>query len=438
MSFTYDEAIAYLDAHIGQGVKPGLERMRGLLEMMGHPEEGYPIIHVAGTNGKTSVSRMSTMLLVAHGLTTGTFISPHLQRIEERISVNGFDADREQFAQAVYDVAAFADLYEERFEPLTYFELTAAMAFAFFADQAVEAAVVEVGLGGRLDATNVVEGDVAVLTGVGLEHTEFLGDTLELIAREKLAIVEEGSVLVTGPLVREVEVVAREVAEEKGARLFRYGADFRVEESARALGGWNLTIEGIHGQYDDLYLPVHGRHQTINLAVAIAAVESLLDRALDHDAAVDAVSVVRSNGRMEPVGTDPLVMLDGAHNPDGFRALAVALAEEFPTTKWVLLLGAMADKDLEGMIEPVAKRLAAVVTTRVESPRAEEPDRLAERIRPLVDAPVHPAGSPDQALGLARELAGPDGSVLVSGSLYLVGEMRSRILGEDPPARNER
>lgn len=438
MILTYEQAVAYLDRHIGAGVKPGLSRIRGLLDLMGNPEEGYPLIHVAGTNGKTSVSRMATMVLVGHGLTTGTFTSPHLERIEERLSVNGYDADREQFAQAVSDVAAFADIYEARHEPLTYFELTAAAAFAFFAEQAVEAAVVEVGLGGRLDATNAAHGNVAVLTGVGLEHTEYLGETVEQIAREKLAILEQGAALVTGPVLPEVDKIARAFAAERHSAHFRYGADFRVEEAVRAVGGWDVTIDGIHGRYEDLYLPVHGRHQTINLAVAIAAVEALLDRELDEDATADAVSVVRTPGRMEPIATDPIVMLDGAHNPDGFRALSVSLAEEFPTTKWVLVLGSMIDKDLPQMIPAIAPRLAAVVTTSVESARAYEPKDLAARVGGMVDVHVEAAESVSAALDRARELAENDDGVLVAGSLYLAGEVRSLVLGDGTVDRNER
>jgi dihydrofolate synthase/folylpolyglutamate synthase len=438
MIFDYEQAVAYLDRHIGAGVKPGLGRIRGLLDLMGNPEEGYPLIHVAGTNGKTSVSRMATMVLVGHGLTTGTFTSPHLERIEERFSVNGYDADAEQFAQALTDVAVFADIYEERYEPLTYFELSAAAAFAFFAEQAVEAAVVEVGLGGRLDATNVAHGNVAVLTGVGLEHTEFLGETVELIAREKLAILEPGAALVTGPLVPEVDRIARTVAEEQGSEHYRYGYDFRVDDATRAVGGWDITIEGIHGRYEDLYLPIHGRHQTINLAVAIAATEALLNRELDDAGLVDAVSVIRTPGRMEPIATDPVILLDGAHNPDAFRALGVSLSEEFPTTKWVLVFGAMIDKNIDDMIPALAPRLAAVITTSVESTRAFEPDDLAARVGELVDVHVEAAASVSHALERARELVEDDDGILVAGSLYLAGAVRSLVLGDGTVDRNER
>ena len=437
--FDYDGAVAYLDSHIGRGMAPGLSRIKGLLDLMGHPEETYPMIHVAGTNGKTSTSRMATTLLMGHGLTTGTFISPHLQRVEERFHVNGAPLIDEDFAQAVADVAAFADIYEQRSgESLTYFELTAAIAFSWFADQAVATGVIEVGLGGRLDATNAAHADVAVLTGVGLDHTEHLGSTVEEIAGEKLAILEEEAVLVSGPLLPDLVRLANRTAAEKGAKHRHYGSDFNVEGAVPAVGGWTLDIEGVFGRYEDLYLPVHGRHQTINLAVAIAAVESLLDRGLDEEAVLQAVSVVVSPGRMEPVAVDPLLLLDGAHNADGFRALGSSLREEFPSHSWVLVFAAMADKDVEGMLDAVESRVTHVVVTAIDSARAPAAEELADRIRDHLSVPVEAIDDNAGALARAREVAGGKGAVLVAGSLYLVGAVRSLELGEGVVHRNER
>ncbi len=437
--FDYERAVAYLDSHIGRGVVPGLSRIKGLLELMGHPEASYPIIHIAGTNGKTSTSRMATTLLMAHGLTTGTFISPHLQRVEERFHVNGFPLIEEDFVQAVADVAAFADIYEQRSgEALTYFELTAAMAFSWFADQAVATGIIEVGLGGRLDATNAAHAEVAVLTGVGLDHTEYLGSTVEEIATEKLDILEEEAVLVSGPLVPDLVRLANRAAAAKGAKHRHYGEDFRVEGSAPAVGGWTLDIEGVFDRYEDLYLPVHGRHQTINLAVAIASVESLLERGLDEEAVREAVSVVVSPGRMEPVAADPLVLLDGAHNADGFRALGSSLREEFPSHSWVLVFSAMADKDVEGMLEAVESRVTHVIVTSIDSPRAPAAEDLADRVGERMTVPVEAIADNAAALARAREVAGSSGAVLVAGSLYLVGAVRSLELGGGAVHRNER
>ena len=435
----YADAVAYLDSHIGRGVVPGLDRILALLELMGHPEDAYPVIHVAGTNGKTSVTRMATLLCVAHGLSTGTFISPHLERVEERFAVNGVHPDEAEFVQAVTDIKAFADIFEERIgETLTYFELTAALAVSWFADQAVDAAVIEVGLGGRLDATNAVHGQVAVLTSVGLEHTEYLGDTLEAIAEEKLAIVEEGSTLVTGPLPQPIERLARRTAARLGINAHVYGSDFVIEGASPALGGWNLDIQGIHGLYEDIYLPVHGRFQTVNLAVALAATEALLGRELDHEAVIDGVAAFSAPGRMESVATSPLVMIDAAHNAPGFEILSQALAEEFANTKWVLVLGSMEDKDVAAMVTAVRDRVSRVVTTAVDAPRAIGATELAAIVTPHVDVEVGAVDDPAEAVEVARALAGEDGAVLVAGSIYLGGTIRAHLAGRSNVHRGER
>ncbi|HSJ34942.1 MAG TPA: folylpolyglutamate synthase/dihydrofolate synthase family protein [Acidimicrobiia bacterium] len=430
MISTYPEALAYLDRHIGAGVKPGLERIRLLVEAMGSPHLGVPTIHVAGTNGKTSTTRLSALLLVAHGLSTGTYTSPHLERIEERLGINGRIATPDELVQAVADVAAFAEILEDRGDAhFTYFELTTAMAFAFFADQAVEATVIEVGLGGRLDATNVVEADVAVLTGVSLEHTEYLGPTVEAIAAEKLAIAGPDSILVTGPLEPAVFDLAEKRARELGIQHRAYGRDFSVD-ATRAVKGWQIDIQGAEDDYPGLHLPVHGRHQTLNAAISVAAVEALLGRKLDPEAVAEATGVFDTPGRMEPVAGEPFVLLDGAHNEGGFATLEDALDEEFPTTRWVLVLGVMGDKDLEGMIARIASRVDAVITTTVPEERALPAAQIAARVAPLVTVPVEPIGNPETALEVARQRAGADGSVLVTGSLYLVGVVRQAALSD--------
>ncbi|HLT96788.1 MAG TPA: folylpolyglutamate synthase/dihydrofolate synthase family protein [Acidimicrobiia bacterium] len=425
----YQEAIHYLDSHIDAGVKPGLERIRLLVETMGSPHLGYPMIHVAGTNGKTSVTRMAASLLLAHGLTVGTFTSPHLERVEQRFGVNGRDATPDEMAQAAVDVAAFADLLEARGQAtFTYFELTTAMAFAFFVEHAVESAVVEVGLGGRLDATNVIDAEVAVLTGVDIEHTEYLGNTVEAIANEKLAIAGPGSILVTGPVTESVLELANERARELGIQHRSYGKDFSAEATP-AVGGWQVDVHGAEEDYPELLLPVHGRHQVTNAATAVASVEALLGRRLSIDAVREAFAAFTAPGRMEVVASEPLLMLDGAHNPAGFKALAESMAAEFPTTKWVLVLGAMGDKDLEKMVGPLADRVESVVTTAVPHPRAIPATELADRVIPLLSASVEAVGDPVAALEVARQKAGSDGAVLVTGSLYLVGHIRPSAVG---------
>lgn len=435
----YESAIGYLERHIDLGMKPGLSRMIELLELMGHPEFGYPIVHVAGTNGKTSTSRLITVILAAHGLNTGTFTSPHLERIEERIGVNGRVSTAEEFAQALTDVAGFADLYEERTgESASYFELTAAMAFAWFSENSVDAAVVEVGLGGRLDATNAVDGEVAVVTGVDFDHTEILGNTIELIAAEKLGIVKPGSMLVTGSMPEEALRIARATASELGATHYEFDKDFRIEGSDRGVGGWLVSINGTRGDYEDVFLPLRGRHQIANLAVAVAAAEALLGGPLDEGALRDGAAAVTSPGRLELVASSPLVLIDGAHNPQGMGALAASLAEEFANQEWVLVMSAMKDKELSQMVPQLQGKVRSAVATETGSNRSLSADELAAGLMEDLAVPVESIPDPAAALARARELAGPQGAVLVTGSLYLVGAIRSLLMTGKAAQRNER
>jgi dihydrofolate synthase/folylpolyglutamate synthase len=429
----YIEALAYLERHISLGVRPGLERIESLLDYMGRPQEGYPIIHVAGTNGKTSTSRFCTLLLVSHGLNTGTYISPHLQRVEERLAINGRFATEPEFALAVSDVAAFAAVREEEgHEPNTYFELTTAAAFAFFADQAVNAAVLEVGLGGRLDATNVVDAEVCVLTSIGIEHTEYLGEDLASIAGEKVAIAGTNSILITGPLPDPALEVAEARARELGIHHRHYGKDFSVLDAELAVGGWLATIAGAEETYEEVFVPLHGRHQLVNLANAIAATEALLGSKLDADAVRDAAAAATMPGRMEAVGVNPLVLIDGAHNADGVAVLVESLEEEFPTIRWQMVLGVMGDKNIDAMVEKLAPSCEGIVVTAPRSERAVPPTELAGRVEKLVDIPVLVAGDVGDALDMARAEAGREGAVLVAGSLYLVGEVRALLQADGP------
>ena len=385
--------------------------------------EGIPIIHVAGTNGKTSTARLLAALLRAHGLTPGLFTSPHLQRIEERYAVSGEVMTADQFVGAVADVAPFVELFEQAHgESTTYFEVTAAMAFSWFAERTVDVAVVEVGLGGRLDATNAARSDVAVVTGIAIDHTGWLGTTAREIAAEKLAILDEGSMLVTGRISDEVEEVAARRVADQDATWLREGADYRVADAHRAVGGWLADVEGVYEAYHELGLRMHGRHQVDNLATAIAAVEGFLGRGLDLGGVRETASTTSNPGRMEVARRDPVVLLDGAHNPAGADALAASLAEEFPTTRWRLVTGVMADKDLDGIVAPLADMVDAVYTAAAsDTERALDPEAVAVAWRAVgVDSSAYP--SVPAALEAARS-AGD--AVLVMGSLYVVGEART-------------
>ena len=406
-------------------MKPGLERITGLLDMMARPDEAYPIIHVAGSNGKTSTSRMVMTLIGAHGLSAGLFTSPHLDAVEHRYHVNGFPMTPAEFADAVAEIAPIVDLYEERTGDLvTYFELTAALAFAWFADRAVDVGVVETGLGGRLDATNAAISEVAVVTTIGVEHTSYLGDTIPQIAGEKLAILDEGAVLVTGDLVPEALAVAEARVREQEARWLRLGEEYRVVDPRHVEGGWTLDLEGAFGAYEDLLLRIRGRHQVTNFATAVAAVEALFDRGLDEAGVREAAATVTSPGRMEIVMGDPMVLTDGAHNPQGMEALAAALEEEFPDTRWVAVMGAMADKDVPAMLGHVQGLVGEVHAAAADSPRALDAVAMADlaRERLGVDATAHPSVAAAVAAAM-----GTGNPVLITGSIYVVAEARKAL-----------
>jgi dihydrofolate synthase/folylpolyglutamate synthase len=419
------EAEAFLDERIGHGVKPGLERITGLLEFMGDPHQTFPSIHVAGTNGKTTVSRMIQQILGAHGLATGGFTSPHLSTVEERFAVHGAPIDPDAFTDAVRDIAWFVVGFEQAAgTPVTYFEVTAALAFSIFADRAVDVAVVEVGLGGRLDATNVVDGAVCVITGIDIDHTEFLGSTIVEIAAEKAAIVKDDGVLVTGPLPEEaLEVVARRVA-STNARWKRTGEDFSVAAAVPGVGGWECMVDGVFDEYPDLFLPLHGHHQVDHLATAIAACEMFLGRALDPESLRLAVTSMSSPGRLEVVARRPVVIIDGAHNRQGFEGLAATLDGEFPPLGWQLVLGVRGERSVPDLVAPLAGHVTEVFATAADDPMSLPAAEVAEAAAATLGVPANVVGGVVAAVDAAREAAGPDGGVVVAGSLYVAGEAR--------------
>jgi dihydrofolate synthase/folylpolyglutamate synthase len=422
---TRDDAEAFLDDRIGRGGKPGLGRITGLLDFMGDPQDAYPAIHIAGTNGKTTLSRMVQQILGAHGLATGGFTSPHLDVVEERFTLHGVTIDTRDFIDAVADIAWFVEAYEQQSgTPLTYFEVTAALAFSVFATAAIDVAVVEVGLGGRLDATNVLDASVAVITGIDFDHTEFLGSTIEEIAAEKAAIVGDGRALVTGVLSAKADATIAGRVSEVGANWIRTDADFFVTEADIAVGGWRCSVEGVFGKYEDLFLPIHGRHQVDHLATSIATCEMFMGRELDHDSLAVAVGSMSAPGRLEVVGHRPLVILDGAHNEQGFRGLAETIATEFPAMRWQLVLGVRGERDVAALVEPLKGLVTMVYGTAPDDPAAIPPETVAREAGATlnVDGVAHP--DIDDALRQAVESAEPDGGVVVAGSLYVVGEVR--------------
>jgi len=426
------EAEAFLDERIGRGVQPGLERITGLLDFMGDPQTSYPTIHVAGTNGKTTVARMLQQILGSHGLATGGFTSPHLERIEERFSIHGVVLDPNDFTDAVRDISWFVTGYEETSGNLvTYFEVTAALAFSIFATAAVDVAVVEVGLGGRLDATNVLDSAVSVITGIDIDHTEFLGTTLAEIAIEKADIVPEQGILVTGILPDEAADPIARLVSDRSVNWVRYGQDFDVTAADVGVGGWQASIQGVFAEYQHLFLPLHGRHQVDNLATAIASAEMFLGRALDTDLVQLAVAATSAPGRLEVVGRRPVVLLDGSHNVQGVGGLADTLLGEFPAMEWQLVVGVKGERSVSEVVKPLEGLVGNVFAVSVDDPTSHEAVEVASAAGLALGVPAEAYETATQAIDAAISAAGPDGGVVVAGSLYLVGEVRANMGSSD-------
>ncbi len=394
--------------------------MRELCRVLGDPQHAQPTVHVTGTNGKGSVARMVTRLIGAHDLPVGTYLSPHLERINERISRNGEPIGDDQLATVLSDLASIEPLLEHR---PSYFELLTAAAFRWFADEAVAAAVVEVGLLGRWDATNVVDGLVAVLTNVGRDHTDGAEGWRRRIAEEKAGIVKPGSTFVVGETSEELRPIFE--ATPAAARWYR-DREFGCVDNRLAVGGRLVSLRTPGGVYDDVFLPLHGEHQGDNAAVALAAAEAFFDRPLDDALVREAFASVENPGRFEVLRHDPLVILDGAHNPDGARAAATTLDEGFTVAgDRRLVVGTLTGRDPEELLRVLgADRAAEVVCCTPDSPRALPAKDLADLVRQLGGSPRVVEGVGD-ALAAALEHAADDDVVLVTGSLYTVGAARA-------------
>ncbi|MFM8302888.1 MAG: bifunctional folylpolyglutamate synthase/dihydrofolate synthase [Actinomycetota bacterium] len=427
------EAFAWLDAHVNleslgvplgldrRAVQPTLARMEALAALLGSPQLEYGVIHLTGTNGKTSVARIASALLVEAGMSTGTYTSPHLERVNERMSWEGVAIPDAVLADRLAQVA----LIEPHLPDVpSYFEILTGAALTWFADVAVEVAVVEVGLGGTWDATNVVDGDVAVVTNVSIDHVDYLGSTREAIAADKAGIVKPGSILVLGET--DPALVGLFTAREPSRVLLRE-RDFGVTRSRIAHGGRVIDLFTPRGRYDEVFVSLHGAHQADNAAIAVAAVETFADAPLSEDMVGEVLGRVRSPGRLEVVGHEPLVVLDGAHNVAGAQAFARAMADEFPTADRTLVVGILREKDPTEMLEALGARSAArLVCCAPPSARARDPLELADAARRLGIEPsridvVHDAAD---AVDHAVAETPADGQIVVTGSLYVVGAAR--------------
>jgi dihydrofolate synthase / folylpolyglutamate synthase len=402
-AWTTDEAERYLLSLELFGMRFGLDRMRRLMTALGHPERRFASIHVVGTNGKSSTVRMTAAILSAHGLLTGSYLSPHLLSFEERVRIGDDDLEPAAFAAAVQRTARAAELVNRSLsgdDRVTQFEALTAAAYSELAERGVEAAVIEAGLGGRYDATNVIPSRVQVLTSVGLEHTRWLGPTIHDIATEKLDVVQEGGTLVLGPeLAPEALEVARSVAAARHATIVQAGSDPGV-------------VVGAPGAF-----------QRRNFAVAIAAARAYLG-SLDPGAVASAAASVRVAGRLQQIADEPLTLLDGAHNPDGIAALAESLPELMAGhDRLIGVISILDDKDASGMLAKLVRVCDALVFTSSQNPRALPPPTLQSLARQLSGPPSEVVADPRVAVERARELAGPGGVVLATGSIYLVADL---------------
>lgn len=405
------------------GMRFGLERMTRLLAALGDPHRAYPCVQVVGTNGKTSTSRMCAGVLAAHGLRTGTYLSPHVTDWNERVEIDGRAATPEAFAEAVLSTRdAAATLVDGPDDAVTQFEVLTAAAYLAFARAGCEAAVVEAGLGGRWDATNVIDGGkVTVLTNIALEHTHLLGDTVRAIAGEKLAVAPDGSDrLVVGRLDPDARDAVADVARERGLSGWWLGRDFDHHADGDA-----VSIACGDDLYGGLRLAVRGAFQRDNAATAVAAARRFLGRPLDAGAVRRAAGAVRVPGRLEVFPGTPRVVIDGAHNPAGMRALADALPE-VATGPVVAVVSLLDDKDGDAMLAILAPAVDRVIATRSRHSRALDPAAVAAHARSH-GAQADAADDPDEAIRRARDAAGPRGTVLVCGSLYLLADVRNRL-----------
>jgi dihydrofolate synthase / folylpolyglutamate synthase len=432
-----------------------LDRMTELVGLLGDPQRAAPVIHITGTNGKTSTARMTDALLRARGLRTGRFTSPHLVSIRERIVVDGAPISPERFVAAYGEVIPYVKLVDEHHPvAMSFFEVLTGMAFAVFADTPVDVMILEVGVGGRLDCTNVADGVVAVITPISIDHTRLLGSTVEEIAAEKAGIIKPGAVAVLAQQPLGAAEVLLRYAVEVGATVAREGVEFGVLSREQAVGGQQLVLRGLRGTYEDVYLPLFGLYQASNAACALAAVEAFAGvtddtGALDADLVREAFAKVTSPGRLEVIRRSPTIIIDAAHNPAGMAATVAAIEEAFSFARMTGVFAASGDKDVPGMLAELEPLLTDIVVTRNSSDRSMDPEQTAElAIEIFGEDRVRSAARLDDAIETAVALAdeavaetGPgSGGVLITGSVITAGDAR-RLLGPaggelppEPPA----
>jgi len=422
----YGEALSYLDEHAsyektGRVESPSLDNINTFMDLMGQPHLSYPVIHITGTNGKGSTTQIITQLLIAHGLQVGTYTSPHLETLTERISRNNEPISEQDFADCV---AAIADIEVIGGVRPSYFEVMTAAAFRYFADTAVDVAVIEVGMLGRWDATNVVNSSVAVITNIALDHTEFAGPRLEDIAFEKVGISKPGSVLVVGDTNEELREIWN--AAESAAVLLR-GNDFEISENELAVGGRMIDVRTERAVYKELPLPLHGQHQGENASIALTAVEEFFGNVLDIEVVREGFAAVKMPGRFEVLGRGPLVVIDGAHNPAGADVCAQVFFDDFsPEGKRILVVGALKGRDPQMLLSALrADEFDVVICCTAPSPRGLVAADLGSAAKQMGCEQVVVCETVEAACDKALNIAREEDAVLVAGSLYVVGSART-------------
>jgi dihydrofolate synthase/folylpolyglutamate synthase len=439
-----DEVYAELLARIGEGnPQPRLEPTRRAVELLGDPHRAYPVIHIAGTNGKTSTSRITESILRAYGLKTGLLTSPHLTRVNERIVIDGSPISNRALVENWADIRPYlllidAELAAAGDAELTFFEALTVLAFASFADAPVDVAVIEVGMGGEWDSTNVADGQVAVFTPIALDHTQRLGSTVAEIARTKSGIIKPVANVVSAIQTADALAELTRAAELSESTLSVQGDAFSLESTTVAVGGQVISVKGLAASYPDLFLPMFGDHQAQNATLAIAAVESFLgggSTALVPDVLAEGLAEATSPGRLQIIGTEPTVLVDAAHNPHGASALASAIGSYFTFEEVAVVIGVLEDKDADGIVAALAPIATRFYVTQSESERAIDADDLAYIVREHTEE-VYVDESPETALEAARDWAndGAKRAVLVTGSITLVGDaIRLGVLGKWKP-----
>ena len=416
-------------------IAPTLDRIGALVDILGSPQLSYPTIHVGGTNGKTTTSRMIDSLLFEMGLRTGRFTSPHLESYLERISINGQPIDAKELIFSFNDISPYLDLMDSKFEnPISFFEAITALAFAAFAEHPIDVGVIEVGMGGQWDATNVVAADVSVITPIGLDHMDYLGNTISEIAATKAGIIKEQGFIVLAQQTPEAAVELLRRAAEVGADVAREGLEYSIDSRAIAVGGQLISITGLRGHYDDIFLPLHGKHQASNAAAALIAVEAFFgEQDLDIDAVRAGFANVTSPGRCEVIHRDPTIILDAAHNPHGAKAIAETMQSEFTFDEVTGIVALMADKDSLGILQALEPVMNLVIVTTNSSERSmnvADLSKLATQVfgadRVFEEETLE--GAIDRAVkDSVRPLSDESLAILITGSVVTVGEARTAV-----------